>query len=53
MTNQNKSNSIISTGLYLVGYGVLCWSEGWVIALAVFLIQWAGNLQWGRTHDKK
>jgi len=46
MNTQNQNNTLITIALYLIGYGVLCWSEGWVIALAIFLIQWAGNLQW-------
>jgi hypothetical protein len=31
----------------------LAWSEGWVIALAIFFIQWAGNLEWNIKHDQK
>lgn len=46
-------NSLITLGLYLIGYGILCWSEGWVIALAIFFIQWAGNLDCKIKYDKK
>lgn len=44
---------MISLGLYLIGYGILVWSEGWAIALAIFFIQWCGNLEWEMKYDKK
>lgn len=45
--------TLISFGLYLIGYGILAWSEGWVIALAIFFIQWSSNLDWAIKYDKK
>lgn len=50
MTNQKK---IISFGLCLIGYGILVWSEGLAIALAIFFIQWCENLEWEMKYDKK
>jgi hypothetical protein len=47
------SKYLVTLGLYLIGYGILAWSEGWVIALAIFFIQWASNLQWRFTYDQK
>ena len=44
------SKILISLGLYLIGYGIIVWSEGWMVTLAIFLIQWAGNLQWRLTY---
>jgi hypothetical protein len=47
------SRKLVAFGLYLIGYGLLCLLAGWPMALAIFLIQWAGNLQWEITHDQK
>lgn len=44
--------TLINLGLYFIGYGILCWSEGWVVALAVFFIQWAGNIDWKIKYEK-
>lgn len=35
---------IFSIGLYLVGFGLLIWGD-WHIALGVFLVTWAANIQ--------
>lgn len=34
----------MSWGLYLIGYGFLIWSEGWFVALCIFILQWASNI---------
>lgn len=40
-----KNELLIGLGIYLIGYGILVWSEGWLIALAIFFIQWASNIE--------
>ena len=35
---------LITLGLYLIGYGLLVWSEGWLVAVCILFIQWASNI---------
>ena len=36
---------LICIGLSLIGYGFLVWSEGWLVALCIYIIQWASNME--------
>ena len=36
---------LICIGLSLIGYGCLVWSEGWFVALCIYIIQWASNME--------
>jgi hypothetical protein len=36
---------LIGIGLSLIGYGFLIWSEGWFVALCIYIIQWASNME--------
>jgi hypothetical protein len=36
---------LIGIGLSLIGYGFLVWSEGWLVALCIYMIQWASNME--------
>ena len=35
---------LMTLGLYFIGYGLLIWSEGWLVAVCILFIQWASNI---------
>lgn len=40
----NNSSPHIGVILYIIGYGLLIWSAGWLVAFSIFLIQWSSSI---------
>jgi len=35
---------IFTLFVWIVGYGLIVWQGGWILAIGVFLVQWANNM---------